>query len=61
MKEKGFSKGLIERLKRLYEGTLKIRIEKGSQKSVQLTKKGQGCMMNPFLFNLYLSDVNKYL
>lgn len=56
IEEKEISKGLIGRLKKLYEGTnMRIRTNKGRTGKLE-TAKGvrQGCVLSPLLFNLYV-------
>lgn len=56
MEEKEISKGLIGRLKKLYEGTnMRVRTNKGRTGKLE-TVKGvrQGCVLSPLLFNLYV-------
>lgn len=63
LEEKGISIGLINRIRRLYEGTkTMIRTEEGLTDSF-CTSKGvrQGCVLSPALFNLYMADLDNFL
>lgn len=61
LEEKGISKGLIERLKGVYEETkVKIRTENGLTEEFWTTKGvRQGCVLSPLLFCLYTSGLEE--
>ena len=61
LREKGIRESLIRRIEKTYKGTeVTIRTKLGNTENF-VTKRGvrQRCVMSPFLFNLYIADLDE--
>ncbi|XP_011171243.2 uncharacterized protein LOC105203974 [Solenopsis invicta] len=61
IRRKGIKEQLVRRIAKMYEGTeVMVRTEQGYTESF-ITGKGlrQGCVMSPFLFNLYIAELGE--
>lgn len=63
LEEKKINKGLIRKIREVYEDTkVVIKTEEGLTGAFRTGKEvRQGCVMSPLLFNLYVADLDKYM